>query len=498
MKMKRYIFQFMLALAACSVQGQTAYKGQLHVSGERFTRQGSLLRVQLRVSYDRDVLNRGEMLNLTPVLKSDTHRQALSSVVVSGRERERYEQRRARAKKRQRLNIPVVKKDGRQGRRYFDYDTTVAYEEWMSSASLHFESEESSWTGRTNLYEDRLISQVTISEGPVGAGTAGTAAGSPSATGSTTPASPAAPAKPTIPAITPAPLSWVPFLPLSTAAPVSEQKVSGTVSLTDSRHIGEMKNRAFCEAVAAAIGQRLEQEGAVVALLDIHGYGTPAGNYRRNEQQSGERAQQLKAYLVEHQTAKAVTVTWTAEDWQRIVELAQADNSLTLRAAALDVMQHVDITQGREEQLRMLAGGQTYSQLEQRVFPQVRRVDYTATLQHPQAGTGDISQLTRFYEIAGTLSRGSSEYNDLIDLAARLHPDHAVAAINAAGVALTKGDVRRAADYLHPWQTDPRAYQNLGVLHLLRGDTAKAEVYLKMAEAQGVKEAVTVLETLKR
>ena len=292
MKMKRYIFQFMLALAACSVQGQTAYKGQLHVSGERFTRQGSLLRVQLRVSYDRDVLNRGEMLNLTPVLKSDTHRQALSSVVVSGRERERYEQRRARAQKRQRLNIPVVKKDGRQGRRYFDYDTTVAYEEWMSSASLHFESEESSWTGRTNLYEDRLISQVTISEGPVGA---------------------------------------------------------GTVSLTDSRHIGEMKDRAFCEAVAAAIGQRLEQEGAVVALLDIHGYGTPAGNYRRNEQQSGERAQQLKAYLVEHQTAKAVTVTWTAEDWQRIVELAQADNSLTLRAAALDVMQHVDITQGREE-----------------------------------------------------------------------------------------------------------------------------------------------------
>ena len=465
-------------MLALGCPAQTAFKGQILVSNEHFTLQGSLLRIQMRVSYNGDVLNGGEMLNFTPVLKDNTQRQALSSVVINGKERSKYENRRRNLQKRQRLNIPVVKKDKRQGTYFFDYDTTVAYSDWMTGAALYIESEESGWTGRSHLYEDLLISQISIDS----------SAGEPAPADAVASSAPKAVSRPKA-----IPQAWVPLLSLDAAAPVSEKTVSGTLALSDQRQIGQLKDRGFCEAVAKEISQRLESEGAVVALLDIHGFGTPVGNYRRNEQQSNERAQQLKQYLIERQAAKAVTVTWTAEDWQRITELAQADNTLMLRAAALDIMQHVDMTQGREEQLRMLAGGQTYAQMEQRLFPEVRRIDYTATLQHPQAGTGDLTQLMRFYETASSLPRNSSEYNDLIDLAARLHPDHAVAAINAAGVALTKGEVEKAERYLSPWQTDPRAYHNLGLLHLLKGDTAKAEVYLKMAEAQGVKAATEVL-----
>ena len=52
-----------------SAQAQTAFKGQLYINEERFTLQGDLLRVELRVSYDDDVLNAGETLNFTPILK---------------------------------------------------------------------------------------------------------------------------------------------------------------------------------------------------------------------------------------------------------------------------------------------------------------------------------------------------------------------------------------------------------------------------------------------
>ena len=496
--MKRYGLLIALALAL-GTQAQTVYKEQIRVSDEHFSLQGSLLRVQMRVSYNAGVLNSGETLNFTPVIKDANQQQPLSSVVINGKERSRFEQRQAKLQKRQRQNIPVVRRDKRQGTYYFDYDTTIPYSDWMLGASLYIESEESGWTGRNHLYEDKLIDHIALGDeaapvSPQAPVPSTVVAQQPAAT----PAPVAVPASPAPAAIAAAaaPRHWIPFLPLSAAAPVSEKTVSGTLPLTGSLTT-EQKDKAFCEAVARELSARLSASGAVIASLSLHGYGAPTGNYRRNEQRSSERAQLLKEHLIAAQSAKMVSVTWTAEDWQRITTLTEADNSLTLRSAALDVMQNVDITAGREDQLRMLASGQTYQQLSQRIFPQVQRIDYTATLQHRSASSPEPAELKSLYRTASALPRGSSEFNDLIDVAARLYPDNAVAAINAAGVALTKGELDKAERYLAPWQTDARAYQNLGVLSLLKGDAAKAEVYLRMAEAQGVSEARTVMERLR-
>lgn len=43
---------------------------------------------------------------------------------------------------------------------------------------------------------------------------------------------------------------------------------------------------------------------------------------------------------------------------------------------------------------------------------------------------------------------------------------------------------------------DPRAWCNLGLLHLLEDNRDKAEVYLKMADADGVSQAREALRTL--
>lgn len=507
--MKRYILLLALALSV-GIQAQKVYKEQIYVSGECFTLQGDLLRVQMRVSYNGGVLNSGVMLNFTPVLKDASQRQALSSVVINGKERSRYEMRQAALKKRQRQNVPVVRRDKRQGLYYFDYDTTIPFSDWMLGASLYIESEESGWTGSVHLYEDKLIDQIALGpcDHPAPRDVA-LAALSSSETDETAPVEPTpvapapvfvskpAPASVSSP-VAAAPQQWIPFLPLSAALPVSEQTVSGTIALTDGLKFDGQKDKAFCEAVAKELKGRLDTQDAVIASLSLQGFGAPTGNYRRNEQQSAARAQQLKEYLIASQIAKTISVTWIAEDWQRIIQLTGADNTLTLRSAALDIMQNVDITNGREDQIRMLASGQTYDQLSQRVFPFVQRIEYVATLQHPTANTSEPAELQSLYKTASGLNRNSSEFSDLVDLAARLYPDNAVAAINAAGIALTKGQLDKADRYLAPWQTDPRAYQNLGVLSLLKGDAAKAEVYLRMAEAQGVPEAKEVLSKLKQ
>ena len=105
--------------------------------------------------------------------------------------------------------------------------------------------------------------------------------------------------------------------------------------------------------------------------------------------------------------------------------------------------------------------------------------------------------LTGLVATAQNFTVGSREYNDIVDLTARLFPDNAEANINAAGVALMRGNVGQAEQYLRNWLTDPRAYNNIGVMYMLQGNWAKAEVYLEMAQSRGVKEATEALNYLR-
>ena len=63
-------------------------------------------------------------------------------------------------------------------------------------------------------------------------------------------------------------------------------------------------------------------------------------------------------------------------------------------------------------------------------------------------------------------------------------------------MALLRGDAARARRYLQPWDTDHRAWCNLGLLNLLEGNRDKAEVYLRMAAADGVTPARDALKSL--
>lgn len=96
--------------------------------------------------------------------------------------------------------------------------------------------------------------------------------------------------------------------------------------------------------------------------------------------------------------------------------------------------------------------------------------------------TASVSGL---YNVAIGFARGSREFCEILDLAGRLFPTDPTACINAAGVALMRGDAPTARRYLKDLMTDPRAYNNIGLLYLLEGNRDKAEVYLQLAAANG-------------
>ena len=113
-----------------------------------------------------------------------------------------------------------------------------------------------------------------------------------------------------------------------------------------------------------------------------------------------------------------------------------------------------------------------------------------------QFAGGVAVTLEGLYATARSHQNTGNDYYDIIDLAARLFPESVEAVVNAAGVALLRGDVQKAADYLQALQKDCRAYLHIGVMYMLRGDRTRAEVFLRMAETQGVSEAVAALRAL--
>lgn len=95
------------------------------------------------------------------------------------------------------------------------------------------------------------------------------------------------------------------------------------------------------------------------------------------------------------------------------------------------------------------------------------------------------ASLEGLYNVAMGFPRGSTEFSEILALSGRLFPKDPAACINAAGVALIRGDAKTAHIYLDDLLTDHRAYNNVALMYILDGNRDKAEVYIRLAKANG-------------
>lgn len=305
-------------------------------------------------------------------------------------------------------------------------------------------------------------------------------------------------------------LTWVNFL---TPAPEKKKtrSMQGSIPLEYAKgQKAKFDERNYYEAVyklQSVLHQLKSDPNVTVKEIRLTGYTAPDGNYRLNEKMGMQRALGLTEYIRTSGNLEAVPfeVNWVPEDWNKMTQLIE-QSEMPFKAAVLDIIRTVDIVNGRETMLMNLAGGSPYQYLSAYVFPQLRRLEYVieyglknGTLQadNQKISYADLS-LSDFYNLAQAHERGSDEFNDLIDLAGRLFPDSPVACVNAAAVALSRHNIARARGYLMRFATLPEAGNNMGILYLLEGNFDKAEVYLELARAAGVKQAEEPLNYIKR
>lgn len=91
----------------------------------------------------------------------------------------------------------------------------------------------------------------------------------------------------------------------------------------------------------------------------------------------------------------------------------------------------------------------------------------------------------------------SDEYCEVFEVAVRMYPDDAVANLNAANIALGRGELERAAGYLSKAGDTPEAVYARGILAAKRGDYALAAGLFGRASEAGVVQAAEAAAQLR-
>ena len=95
---------------------------------------------------------------------------------------------------------------------------------------------------------------------------------------------------------------------------------------------------------------------------------------------------------------------------------------------------------------------------------------------HPQ-----MLSLQEMYRVARYYRPGTEQYREIYEIAAHHFPDDAVANINAASAEILTGDLVSARNYLQRYESDARAWNNLGVLAFIEEDMEKATEWFRKA-----------------
>ncbi len=200
---------------------------------------------------------------------------------------------------------------------------------------------------------------------------------------------------------------------------------------------------------------------ATITDVSVIGYASPEGSYELNTRLAAGRVESLVEYLKETGDFRDVkfSTSSVAEDWEGLEKMVAASD-MAYKEAVLEIVRDKEIKDNdlREARLRQIAGGGPYRELLEKIYPGLRRTDYTIsytirnfTLEESKAlFQNDPRQLSleEMYRVALTFESGSDEFIKVFEKAVMVYPDDPVSNLNAANAALMRKDADAARKYL--------------------------------------------------
>lgn len=224
----------------------------------------------------------------------------------------------------------------------------------------------------------------------------------------------------------------------------------------------ELKNNSVKEFLEMLRTINKEREAYNLNNVEVKAYASPEGATNFNDRLASQRQSNSEKYVNEQLKKMKVSTNvggqYTAEDWEGFQQLVAASN-IQDKDVILRVLSMYQDPEEREQQIRNMSAG--FRDLADGILPELRR-----------------SRLIINYE---TVGRSDEQIQDQYNIDARkLSIDEILYSATLDGVEPSKIEsIYKKATEVYP--NDYRAYNNLAVLELKKGNTAAAQQYLDKA-----------------
>lgn len=447
----------------------TAFAGEVKVTKPVLTLENDTLTLDFYFNVEEVKVNSTQSYAFTPVLFMRETWQPLPPVVVSGKKH--FEMRRKDRKIAKNGNYTrpyvVVKGKSADRRDRINYKLSIPYEEWMSHADMWI-LQEGKKDCLIDLPEIVEIEEVVVEE---------------------------APALPQKGAVCEPCMSMVSYL-TPTEQPLkirSEQNtlyieyaVGGTEFKADYKN-----NAAELQKLKETLNPLTEGDLVTFKAINVCGYASPDGSAKTNDRIANKRADSFALYLKGgyHFPDSILNVTSAGEDWESLIRMLEEEKP-TYAEKALEIIAKYPALDVREARLKTGLGA-SYRTMVNDYFSRLRRLSISVEYEIREVRNAEAAKLIytnpkmlnlqEMYGVAKNYQPGTKEYKEVYEIAATNYPKDVVANINAASANIVYGDFDRAAQYMERVKDDPRAWNNMGVLTWLNGDTEIAREWFTKA-----------------
>ena len=264
-------------------------------------------------------------------------------------------------------------------------------------------------------------------------------------------------------------------------------------------------NHAELDSIMKSINAVRDNEYATVERILLTGYASPEGPYKNNVRLAKGRTEVVMKY-VENNSGFPHSVYETAsvpEDWAGLREWLEA-SSIPARHEMIAFIDDPSVPIEKKNDMFRAKFPADYPFLLQNVYPMLRHTDYRITyrikkfydvdeIEKVFAKNPSILSLNELYLLSNKYEQGSPDYTKVMMTAAAMYPDSDVANLNAAGCAMSNGNLQMARMYLEKVAPGREADYAWGLLYAIEGDYPKALELLRRAANAGSQDALDLI-----
>ncbi len=276
---------------------------------------------------------------------------------------------------------------------------------------------------------------------------------------------------------------------------------------------GIRDNKKVLDEIEKTINDYTNNEDITVKRIYVSAWLAPDGDFKKNIQTSGERAEALASQIVKRYKKvnfDRISADIQGENWRGLYGSIEKDRNLSIteKNDLLQILKSTEESEERKIRIKEYNKGITYRYLLNNIYPRLTYMEYhikydinPITPERARLLIKDKPWLLNLKEITDIgfgYPNGSKEFEEVVDIAYKTYPSNPISAINKAAIELRRHNLSLMDKYLLPHTFDKRSYNNSGIYFMLIHQTEKAEEFFKKAIEAGDKNAVYNLKELSK